>query len=139
MCPGCRLQLSKRDHCKFTLFLISSLKELALLNGRSSTSQEWPVVLLKWKDKDSVGKANRLEVVDEFRTFVKPIWKPQLSAFCTALTGITQVCFLTIYISPYPLEIHLWLFNHAYRKIFPMPRIFPHLPAYSEPSWCETA
>ncbi|CAL1704142.1 unnamed protein product [Somion occarium] len=51
---------------------------------------EWPVLLLRWKDRDSVGRANRLEVVDEFRSFVKPIWKPQLSPFCTALTGITQ-------------------------------------------------
>jgi len=52
---------------------------------------EWPVVLLRWKDKDTItGKANRLEVVDEFRSFVKPVWRPQLSSFCTALTGITQ-------------------------------------------------
>ncbi|KAI0078183.1 hypothetical protein K474DRAFT_967896 [Panus rudis PR-1116 ss-1] len=51
---------------------------------------EWPVLLLRWKDKDSVGRANRLEVADEFRSFVKPVWRPQLSPFCTALTGITQ-------------------------------------------------
>ncbi|KAL4251632.1 3'-5' Exoribonuclease [Abortiporus biennis] len=51
---------------------------------------EWPVLLLRWKDKDITGKANKLEVVDEFRSFVKPVWRPQLSPFCTALTGITQ-------------------------------------------------
>ncbi|KAF7791248.1 hypothetical protein EIP86_002262 [Pleurotus ostreatoroseus] len=31
-----------------------------------------------------------LEKVDEFRSFVKPVWRPQLSSFCTKLTGITQ-------------------------------------------------
>ncbi len=48
--------------------------------------------LLRWKYKDEKGKASRLEVVDEFRSFVKPVWRPQLSSFCTTLTGITQVC-----------------------------------------------
>lgn len=33
----------------------------------------------------------RLETVDEFHSFVKPTWKPKLSAFCTELTGISQV------------------------------------------------
>lgn len=51
---------------------------------------EWPVVLLRWKHKDMQGRASRLEVVDEFRSFVKPVWRPTLSLFCTALTGITQ-------------------------------------------------
>lgn len=51
---------------------------------------EWPVCLLRWKYKDEQGKASRLEVVDEFRSFVRPIWRPQLSSFCTQLTGITQ-------------------------------------------------
>lgn len=53
--------------------------------------QEWPVVLLKWSDKDVEGRARTLEVVDEFRSYVKPIWRPHLSDFCTSLTGITQV------------------------------------------------
>ena len=48
--------------------------------------------LLRWKDKDYKGKARELEVVDEFRSFVRPTWRPQLSSFCSALTGITQVC-----------------------------------------------
>ncbi|KAH9854042.1 ribonuclease H-like domain-containing protein [Lenzites betulinus] len=50
---------------------------------------EWPVCLLRWKDKVK-GKARQLEVVDEFRSFVRPTWRPQLSEFCTSLTGITQ-------------------------------------------------
>lgn len=32
-----------------------------------------------------------LVVVDEFRRFVRPTWRPKLSAYCTQLTGITQV------------------------------------------------
>lgn len=51
---------------------------------------EWPVCLLRWKDRSSKGMASQLEVVDEFRSFVKPTWRPQLSEFCTKLTGITQ-------------------------------------------------
>jgi inhibitor of KinA sporulation pathway (predicted exonuclease) len=35
--------------------------------------------------------AGTLQKVAEFRSFVKPTWRPQLSPFCTALTGITQV------------------------------------------------
>jgi 3'-5' exoribonuclease 1 len=53
--------------------------------------QEFPVCLLRWKDKSAGGGASQLEVVDEFRSFVRPTWKPQLSDFCTTLTGITQV------------------------------------------------
>ncbi|RPD65915.1 hypothetical protein L226DRAFT_608848 [Lentinus tigrinus ALCF2SS1-7] len=51
---------------------------------------EWPVCLLRWRDKNARGKARVLEVVDEFRSFVRPTWRPQLSPFCTTLTGITQ-------------------------------------------------
>ncbi|KAI0721557.1 ribonuclease H-like domain-containing protein [Cerioporus squamosus] len=51
---------------------------------------EWPVCLLRWKDKNPRGKARVLEVVDEFRSFVRPTWRPQLTPFCTTLTGITQ-------------------------------------------------
>ena len=47
---------------------------------------------MKWANKDNQGKAKHLVVVDEFRSYVKPIWKPELTAFCTSLTGITQVC-----------------------------------------------
>lgn len=51
--------------------------------------QEWPVCLMRWKDRSTSG--SQLEVVDEFRSFVKPTWAPKLSSFCTNLTGITQV------------------------------------------------
>lgn len=54
-------------------------------------TQEWPVCLLRWRDKNARGKARVLEVVDEFRSFVRPTWRPQLTSFCTTLTGITQV------------------------------------------------
>ncbi|KAJ7134947.1 ribonuclease H-like domain-containing protein, partial [Mycena crocata] len=50
---------------------------------------EFPVCLLRWKDRDG-DKASQLQVVDEFRSFVKPSWRPSLSEFCTELTGITQ-------------------------------------------------
>lgn len=52
--------------------------------------QEWPVCLLRWKDKHEGGLAECLEVVSEFRSFVKPTWKPRLSEFCKQLTGVTQ-------------------------------------------------
>ncbi|KAI0685487.1 ribonuclease H-like domain-containing protein [Cytidiella melzeri] len=58
--------------------------------GYANEIIEWPVCLLRWKYKDGKGKASRLEIVDEFRSFVKPVWRPQLSSFCTTLTGITQ-------------------------------------------------
>jgi len=53
---------------------------------------EWPVCLMRWKHKSTSGseKASQLEVVDEFRSFVKPTWAPKLSLFCTELTGIIQ-------------------------------------------------
>ncbi|KAG6889726.1 hypothetical protein C0995_015024 [Termitomyces sp. Mi166 len=51
---------------------------------------EFPVCLMRWKDKTKDLKASQLEVVAEFRSFVKPTWRPVLSKFCTDLTGITQ-------------------------------------------------
>jgi len=58
--------------------------------------QEWPVCVMRWKDRSSEnGKASHLEVVDEFRSFARPVWRPQLSTFCMGLTGITQVGCLT--------------------------------------------
>jgi 3'-5' exoribonuclease 1 len=53
-------------------------------------TQEWPVVLLKWADRDRKGFASKLEIAGQFRSFVKPTWRPTLSGFCTQLTGITQ-------------------------------------------------
>jgi inhibitor of KinA sporulation pathway (predicted exonuclease) len=35
--------------------------------------------------------ASTLQKVAEFRSFVKPTWRPKLSPFCISLTGITQV------------------------------------------------
>ena len=58
-------------------------------------SQEFPVCLLRWSDRNG-DKASQLEVIEEFRSFVKPSWRPHLSEFCTELTGITQVCTLFI-------------------------------------------
>jgi len=46
--------------------------------------------MLRWKDRTDDGRASALEIVEEFRTFVRPTWKPTLSSFCTQLTGITQ-------------------------------------------------
>lgn len=78
---------------------------------------EFPVLLLQWRrkttnmsdkgaptdntssdsceeqDVDSEEEGDHawtLEVVDEFRRFVRPTWRPKLSDFCTDLTGITQ-------------------------------------------------
>ncbi|KAF9050713.1 hypothetical protein BDZ89DRAFT_589323 [Hymenopellis radicata] len=47
---------------------------------------EFPIVMLKWENKEE----GKLVVHDEFRTVVRPTWKPNLSQFCTRLTGITQ-------------------------------------------------
>lgn len=33
----------------------------------------------------------RLAHVDTFHSYVRPTWRPQLSTFCTNLTGIQQV------------------------------------------------
>jgi len=51
---------------------------------------EWPVCLLKWVDKGTNGMASTLQKIAEFRSFVRPTWRPKLSPFCTSLTGITQ-------------------------------------------------
>jgi 3'-5' exoribonuclease 1 len=46
---------------------------------------------MRWKDNGDGALASRLEVVDEFRTFVRPTWRPTLTEFCIELTGISQV------------------------------------------------
>jgi len=51
---------------------------------------EWPVCLLKWADRGPNGTVGSLQKVAEFRSFVKPTWRPELSSFCVSLTGITQ-------------------------------------------------
>jgi hypothetical protein len=32
-----------------------------------------------------------LRIIDQFHSYVRPTWRPDLSTFCTTLTGITQV------------------------------------------------
>ncbi|GAA6004639.1 hypothetical protein JCM10207_000964 [Rhodosporidiobolus poonsookiae] len=56
---------------------------------------EWPVILLQWRRRAPAEHAEgdggwELVKTDEYHSFVKPTWKPVLSAFCTELTGITQ-------------------------------------------------
>ncbi|TRM61740.1 ribonuclease H-like domain-containing protein [Schizophyllum amplum] len=51
---------------------------------------EFPVCLMRWRDKGADGTASVLEVVDTFHSYVRPTWRPVLSQFCTDLTGITQ-------------------------------------------------
>lgn len=53
--------------------------------------QEFPVVLLRWADRDIEGRASELVKMAEFRSYVRPTWRTALTPFCTALTGITQV------------------------------------------------
>ncbi|KZV90427.1 hypothetical protein EXIGLDRAFT_770844 [Exidia glandulosa HHB12029] len=48
---------------------------------------EWPVVLLGWRDSE---KRDELVVVDEWRSYVQPVYRAKLTEFCTKLTGITQ-------------------------------------------------
>ncbi|KAK4053850.1 hypothetical protein OIV83_001506 [Microbotryomycetes sp. JL201] len=60
---------------------------------------EWPVLLLQWRgptkpdEQSSEQRGNddwSLHVVDEYHSYVRPRWQPQLDRFCTDLTGITQ-------------------------------------------------
>lgn len=94
-----------------TLLLLISACDTKLIHflARSYPNEivEFPVVLLQWRrlttaaeegDYSTVPTAGEeeldmwtLEIVDEFQSFVRPTWKPKLSAFCTELTGITQV------------------------------------------------
>ncbi|KAF6764855.1 hypothetical protein DFP72DRAFT_1039730 [Ephemerocybe angulata] len=76
---------------------------------------EFPVCLMRWKDKGEDGLASELEVVDEFRTFVRPTWRPTLSEFCTELTGITQVCLKWIQAPLFPemlAQLHQFLMKN---------------------------
>ncbi|KAG8900435.1 hypothetical protein FRB99_006045 [Tulasnella sp. 403] len=75
---------------------------------------EWPVVLMRWVDKDEVtGRAAELVVVDEFRSYVRPTWRPKLTDFCTSLTGITQPDIDSAPTFPEMLaSFELWLQKH---------------------------
>ena len=69
--------------------------------------QEWPVCLLKWADREHNGKVGPLQKVAEFRSFVKPTWRPELSSFCVSLTGITQVSAANSITSPTHIETRM--------------------------------
>ncbi|KAF8630061.1 hypothetical protein AX15_003121 [Amanita polypyramis BW_CC] len=51
---------------------------------------EFPICLLRWKDRTPDNHSSKLEVVAKFRSFVRPSWRPILTEFCKELTGITQ-------------------------------------------------
>ncbi|GAA5958195.1 hypothetical protein JCM3765_002844 [Sporobolomyces pararoseus] len=109
-----------QDYDSYLVFDVEATCELIEGNPRLAFSYpneiiEWPVILLQWRRKigtqvesakplpkteqPEVGDEEGDEVdqdewelyrVDEFHSFVKPNWNPQLSSFCTGLTGITQ-------------------------------------------------
>ncbi|KAI9433979.1 ribonuclease H-like domain-containing protein [Lactarius indigo] len=55
------------------------------------TDFHWPnEIIVHGIDKGNNGMASTLQKVAEFRSFVRPTWRPKLSPFCTSLTGITQ-------------------------------------------------
>lgn len=89
--------LSSRPH---------GLPALAFLCSYPNEIIEWPVILLQWRKKRrrdaGLSEAGEEEDGDdeddwelvqtaEFHSYVKPTWRRTLSAFCTELTGITQV------------------------------------------------
>ncbi|GJN88727.1 hypothetical protein Rhopal_001693-T1 [Rhodotorula paludigena] len=55
---------------------------------------EWPVILLQWQKREQGeaegGEQWDLVQVDEYHSYVRPVWAPKLSNFCMELTGITQ-------------------------------------------------
>ncbi|EMD38612.1 hypothetical protein CERSUDRAFT_123180 [Gelatoporia subvermispora B] len=69
---------------------VNSRYDAFLVLDVESTCFEWPVCLMCWKKSDSGTPECVLEVVDTFRSFVKPTWKPTLSQFCVNFTGVTQ-------------------------------------------------
>merc|ERR1719210_1397029 len=48
----------------------------------------WPNEIIEFPAQ--LIESETLQIVDEFREFVRPTEKPQLTAFCTELTGIKQ-------------------------------------------------
>ena len=51
---------------------------------------EFPAVLVRLNPPATAGEAASVSIVDEFRSYVKPLARPTLSAFCMKLTGIEQ-------------------------------------------------
>jgi len=94
--------LSSRSLSTFPLSLPPADAQ-ALAHRYPNEIIEWPVVLLQWRRKSRTASsttpgeddddADEWELVKtaEYHSFVKPVWAPKLSAFCTELTGITQV------------------------------------------------
>jgi inhibitor of KinA sporulation pathway (predicted exonuclease) len=72
---------------------------------------EFPIVLID---------ARNLSIIDEFRTFVRPVENPNLLPFCTELTKITQSQVRDAPDLPTALKsLHEWmdgneLFNHKF-------------------------
>ncbi|KAI1787933.1 ribonuclease H-like domain-containing protein [Ganoderma leucocontextum] len=87
-------RMAKRYRQPYEAFLVLDVEGTCVQGsgfGYPNEIIEWPVCLLRWKDKDMKGNAQELEIVAEFRSYVRPTWRPQLSDFCQTLTGITQV------------------------------------------------
>lgn len=51
---------------------------------------EWPSVLYKVTENDNESTRNIVRLIGEFHQYVKPTICPELTKFCTDLTGITQ-------------------------------------------------
>lgn len=70
---------------------------------------EFPLVLLKVDQRKQT-----IVIVDQLRLFIKPTVHPQLTTFCTQLTGITQDNVDSgIELSDAFSRVHHWLFQHG--------------------------
>ncbi|KAJ3535068.1 hypothetical protein NMY22_g6655 [Coprinellus aureogranulatus] len=84
------LKLSKQTIDAFLVLDVEATCQQGTDFNYTNEIIEFPVCLMKWKDKGEDALASQLEIVDEFRTFVRPTWRPTLTEFCTELTGISQ-------------------------------------------------
>jgi inhibitor of KinA sporulation pathway (predicted exonuclease) len=81
--PSLTQSLAPADQSVFDCFAVLDF-EATCADGYALEPQEiieFPIVLVR---------ATSLEVLSEFRTYVRPVHHPRLTAFCTQLTGITQ-------------------------------------------------
>ncbi|KAJ3855622.1 ribonuclease H-like domain-containing protein [Lentinula lateritia] len=84
------IQESARTRQPYDVFLVVDVEgtcEAGSSFDHPNEIIEFPVCLMRWKDDK---QRHELVVVDEFRSFVKPSWRPTLSRFCKELTGIKQ-------------------------------------------------
>ncbi|KAJ4480543.1 ribonuclease H-like domain-containing protein [Lentinula edodes] len=84
------IQESARTRQPYDVFLVVDVEgtcEAGSSFDHPNEIIEFPVCLMRWKDDK---QRHELVVVDEFRSFVKPSWRPTLSRFCKKLTGINQ-------------------------------------------------